>query len=126
MDARHETRYEVEGQAEVFVGSSGFESSLLRGQILDISTSGCYIRTLAQIAIRREVPVHIEFSVYGQLFRVRAASRFSRTKVGAGFTFIDMDAATRDRLNGFVAAIRSDVVAESADGSRQKTRLKAG
>lgn len=126
MESRHEKRYEVDGEAEVIVGSSGKGSSLLRGRVLDLSTAGCYIRTLASVAVRRDTPVYIEFWVYGQFFRVRAASKFARTKVGLGLTFIDMDPATRERLDIVLEDIRSKVIEDSADGSRGFSRRKAG
>jgi hypothetical protein len=126
MDARHEKRYEVDGEAEVIVGSSGKGSSLLRGRILDLSSAGCYVQTLASVTVKRDTPVYIEFWVHAQFFRVRAASRFARTKVGLGFTFIDMDATTRERLCHVLERVRSQVVEFSADGSRGLTRKKAG
>ena len=126
MEARHEKRYEVEGDAEVIVGTNGKGSSLLRGRILDISTAGCYIQTMASVAIKRDTPVYIEFWVYKQFFRVRAASKFAQTKVGIGFTFIDMDASTRLRLFQVLEKIVSKVTEYSEDGSRGLSRKKAG
>jgi hypothetical protein len=102
MEARHEPRFNVEGEAEVIVGTTGKGSSLVRGRILDLSTAGCYIQTLARVAVQRGSQVHIEFWLHGQFFRVRASSRFSRTKVGIGFHFIDMDHETRQRLDNLV------------------------
>jgi hypothetical protein len=126
MDARHEKRYEVDGEAEVMVGSSGKVSSLLRGRILDLSSSGCYIQTLASVTVRRDAPVHVEFWVNGEFFRVRAASKFARTKVGLGVNFIDMDSMTRERLDQALLHIRSKVAEDSSDGSRGLSRKKAG
>jgi len=118
MEARHEPRYNVEGEAEVIVGTAGKGSSLVRGRILDLSTSGCYVQTLARVAVQRGTQVHVEFWVHGQFFRVRASSRFSRTKVGIGFHFIDMDQATRERLSKIV-----ETKAESAAVQGEKARI---
>jgi len=126
MDARHEKRYDVDGEAEVMVGSSGKVSSLLRGRILDLSSAGCYIQTFASVTVRRDAPVHIEFWLNAEFFRIRAASKFARTKVGLGVNFIDMDSITRQRLERVLGVIRSRVVEDSADGSRGLSRKRAG
>jgi c-di-GMP-binding flagellar brake protein YcgR len=119
MDYRHEQRYDVVGEAEVLVGTSGKGSSLVRGRILDLSTAGCYIQTLARVAVQRGAQVHVEFWVYGQFFRVRASSRFSLTKVGIGFNFIDMDQSTRERLNHVVMQIKAQAEADADSGVLQ-------
>ena len=125
MEARRQKRYEVDGEAEVIVGTSGTGSSLLRGRILDLSSAGCYIQTLAPITLQRDTPVYIEFWLYRQHFRIRAASKFAHTKVGIGFTFTYMDDVTKQRLEMVLEKIKSSVVEYSADGTRGFSRKKA-
>ncbi len=125
MESRHEQRYDVEGEAEVLVGTSGKGSSLVRGRILDLSTAGCYIQTLSRVAMQRGAQVHIEFWVYGEFFRVRASSRFSQTKVGIGFNFIDMDQQTRERLHRIVADLKARAAEDVEDGILQGSRARS-
>lgn len=111
LQFRIDERYEVDGDAEVVVKSGSLGTTLLRGSILDISATGCYIQTLARVPIQPGTEVYINFSVYGMTFRLEAMSRFAKTKVGIGFRFIEMDQATRQRLHSVLADIRSKLIA---------------
>lgn len=114
---RKNERFEVDGHAEVRVHSNTMGNSVLRGRILDISTSGCYIQTMARVPIPPETEVNIDFSVYGYVFRVKAASRFAKSKVGIGFRFLPMDELTKQRLYMVLGDIRSKVIEEAPNGS---------
>lgn len=117
LQFRVDERYEVDGDAEVVVKSGTLGTTLLRGSILDISATGCYIRTVARVPIKPGTEVEIIFSIYGTTFRVEAMSRFSKTKVGIGFRFLEMDATTRGRLHDVLADIRTKVIKESPEGA---------
>ena len=110
LQFRVDERYEVEGDAEVVVKSGSLGTTLLRGSILDISATGCFIQTMARVPIKPGTEVQIIFSVYGTTFRVEAMSRFARTRVGIGFRFLEMDPATRQRLHAVLADIRSRLI----------------
>jgi len=107
---RLDERYEVEGDAEVVVWRDGRGTSVLRGSILDISATGCYIQTRAPIRIKPHTEVDITFSVYQTTFRVEAISRYAKAKVGIGFRFLEMDEDTRDRLHAVLSDIRSRLI----------------
>lgn len=113
---RVDERYEVDGDAEVVVKGGSLGTTLLRGSILDISSTGCYIQTIARVPIKPGTEVHIIFSVYGTTFRVEAVSRFAKTKIGIGFRFLEMAPVTRHRLHGVLADIRSKVIQEDPTG----------
>ena len=115
LQFRIDERYEVEGDAEVVVKSNATATAVLRGSILDISATGCYIQTMARVPMKPGTEVGIIFSIYGTTFRVEAMSRFAKTKVGIGFRFLEMDPATRHRLHGVLADIRSKVIGSNAD-----------
>lgn len=116
LQFRVDERYEVDGDAEVVV-KTGSMGAMLRGSILDISATGCYIQTMARAPIKPGTEVSIIFSVYGMTFRVEAISRFAKTKVGIGFRFLEMDPATRNRLYGVLADIRSKVIKDDPKGT---------
>jgi hypothetical protein len=109
---RQDTRYEVEGDAEVFVKTGSMGTTLLRGHILDLSSSGCFIQTMARVMIKPGTVVQLIFSVYGSTFRIDATSRFARMRVGVGFRFLEMDAATHKRLHAVLGDIRSRLIHE--------------
>lgn len=117
LQFRVDERYEVEGDAEVVVRSDSLGTALLRGSILDISATGCYIQTLARVFIQPGTEVHINFSVYGMTFRLEAVSRFAKTKVGIGFRFMEMDQTTRQRLHAVLADIRSKLIESRPDAT---------
>lgn len=116
LQFRIDERYEVDGDAEVIVKSDVLGSTLLRGSILDISATGCYIKTIARAPIKPGTEVNIIFSIYGTTFRVEAMSRFAKTKVGIGFRFLEMDSTTRRRLHGVLADIRSKLIKNDPKG----------
>jgi hypothetical protein len=116
LQFRIDERYEVDGDAEVIVKSDVLGSTLLRGSILDISATGCYIKTIARAPIKPGTEVNIIFSIYGTTFRVEAMSRFAKTQVGIGFRFLEMDSATRVRLHGVLADIRSKLIKNDPKG----------
>lgn len=117
LQFRLDERYEVDGDAEVVVKSGSLGATLLRGSLLDISATGCYIQTMARVPIQPGTEVHINFSVYGTTFRVDAISRFAKTKVGIGFRFLEMDAATRLRLHTVLSDIRSKLIEVAPEGA---------
>jgi hypothetical protein len=117
LQFRVDERYEVEGDAEVVVKDGSLGTTLLRGSILDLSATGCYIQTMARVPIKPGTEVNIIFSVYGTTFRVEAMSRFAKTKVGIGFRFLEMDSATRHRLHGVLADIRSKLIQNDPKGT---------
>ncbi len=113
---RQDTRYEVEGDAEVFVKTGSMGTTLLRGNILDLSATGCFIQTMARVMIKPGTVVQLIFSIYGTTFRIDAASRFARMRVGVGFRFLEMDEPTHKRLHAVLEDIRSKLIEENPSG----------
>ena len=110
---RVDERYEVQGEAEVQLWREGHGSSLLRGTILDISATGCYLQSRAPIRVRAHTIVDMVFSIYETNFRVQAISRYTKTKVGIGFRFLEMDEDTRDQLRSVLSDIRSKLLEDA-------------
>jgi len=110
---RQDTRYEVEGDAEVFVKTGSMGTTLLRGHILDLSSTGCFIQTMARVMIKPGTVVQLIFSVYGTTFRIDATSRYARMRVGVGFRFLEMDEPTHKRLHAVLGDIRSRLIHEN-------------
>jgi hypothetical protein len=112
---RRDDRYPVEGHAEVIVFGEPRGTSLLRGRILDISVSGCFIQTIARVRLQPETKVEIFFAVKGKVIRAIGASRFSKSKVGIGFRFLAMSVEMQDKLDELINDARAAWMALSAE-----------
>ena len=77
-------RHACDGFAEVVVPTSGF---LFRGEIADLSETGCYVKTRARLSLRRSSEAELRFTVNGDNFSVLARSVVVRTGIGVGFEF---------------------------------------
>ena len=80
---RRHPRYTCEGHAEVYLPHGGL---LLRGKILDLSLSGCFIETSA-INLERGTHVEIYFTTRQLQFRVAGNIAVLHRKRGAGIAF---------------------------------------
>jgi PilZ domain len=120
---RRDERYPVEGHAEVIVVGEPRGTSLLRGRILDISVSGCFIQTIARLRLRPETKVEIFFSVKGKVIRAIGASRFSKSKVGIGFRFLAMSEEMQEKLDELIDDARSAWMALSAESRAREHGL---
>jgi len=94
-ERRGAERFDCDGTAEVVVPTAGF---LFRGEIRDISLSGCYIETRARLDLKRRADVEVRFTLAGCSFSVFArVMRVQRGK-GAGFQFLFDDPKLERRL----------------------------
>jgi hypothetical protein len=80
---RCHVRYACEGCAEVFLPHGGL---LLRGKILDLSLSGCFIETPA-LTLERGTHVEVFFIARQMQFRVSGHIAAISRKRGAGVAF---------------------------------------
>ena len=80
---RRHVRYACEGRAEVFLPHGGL---LLRGKILDLSLSGCFIETPA-LTLERGTRVEVFFVARRMQFRVSGHIAAVSRKRGAGVAF---------------------------------------
>jgi hypothetical protein len=99
---RHE-RYAVQGDAEISVIGGG---AMFRGRIVNISSSGCYVQTVAWVSLPPQTEVELVFAVKGYRVRVRAEARFSESKIGLGLRFLSMETQMQRRLEGVLAGLR--------------------
>lgn len=83
VNRRRHPRYACEGHAEVFLPHGGL---LLRGKILDLSMSGCFIETAA-INLERGTRVEVYFTARQLRFRVGGHIAVLHRKRGAGLAF---------------------------------------
>lgn len=84
---RRHPRYPCEGHAEVYLPHGGL---LLRGKILNLSISGCFIEVPA-ITLERGTSVEVYFSTRRLQFRVAGYIAVLHRKRGAGIAFQEMN-----------------------------------
>jgi hypothetical protein len=82
-ERRRHARFACDGRAEVVV----FRPDLLfRGEIKDISLTGCYIATRARLNLKRFAEIELRFSANGQHL-----SSLARPGKGVGIEFLPGD-----------------------------------
>ena len=87
-ERRRHTRFACDGPAEVVV----FRPDLLfRGEVKDISLTGCYIATRARLNLKRLTEIELRFSVNGQHFSLLARVMEVRPGKGVGVEFLPGD-----------------------------------
>lgn len=99
---RHE-RFACDGLAEVVV----FDSEVLfRGEIRDISLTGCYIATRAQLNLKRFAEVELRFSANGQRLSSLARVMDVRPGKGVGIEFVSGDPRMDQRFHQLLERLR--------------------
>ena len=83
-ERRRSPRYQCHGTAEAMVL---FPETLLRGEIRDISLSGCFLETRAHLRLDRYSKVDLRFQVNDNHYRTVARVMGVRTGVGLGMEF---------------------------------------
>ena len=84
-ERRLSRRLDCEGFAEAFAIDVGY---LFRGEIRDISQTGCYIMTKALLKLERLTEVDLEFMLNKRNFHTRARVMDIRPRKGVGLEFV--------------------------------------
>lgn len=85
IERRLSRRFSCDGFAEVFVFITGFT---FRGEIRDISQTGCYIATRAKLKLECQSEVDILFRLKNHEYRILALVKVVRPGKGAGLEFL--------------------------------------
>lgn len=84
-ERRRSRRFACEGFAEVFAIDTGY---LFRGEIRDISQSGCYIMTNGRLKLERLTEVDVLFMLNKRNYRTYARVMVVRPGKGVGLEFL--------------------------------------
>jgi hypothetical protein len=87
-DRRLSDRVGCNGFADAFVIETGY---LFRGEIRDISETGCYIMTNARLQLERLTEVDLVFVLNNRKYQTRARVIKIRPKKGVGLEFLFSD-----------------------------------
>ena len=103
-ERRISERFACDGFAEVIVSYSGF---LFRGEIVDLSEFGCYIKTRARLTIRRSAEAELRFTINSDRFSVLARTAAVRPGQGVGFEFTSIEPATHQCLVELIEELKA-------------------
>jgi hypothetical protein len=98
-ERRRSYRHDCVGFAECWVSDP---ESLFRGEIRDISLTGCYIRTSARLNLRHSTAVDLRFTLKNSHFRVAARAMDVRPGKGVGLEFIFPGSQPPDWLKNLI------------------------
>ncbi len=101
-DRRRQPRHEVDTPAAVFLVKIG---STLRGRILDLSLSGCRIRTDERFPVGIYTRVETEFCLGGLPFRLGGVIQAIHDRNTVGIRFIDLSDRKRQQVVELIGEI---------------------
>jgi PilZ domain len=119
---RHSPRLNVEDEAEIVLVRSG---SALRGRILDLSVTGCCIRTEQQFPVGIYTRVETSFRLEGLPFRLDGVIQSVHDRNTVGIRFLDVSERKRqlilELISELVAMGPGRVAVASKEGARAAT-----
>jgi c-di-GMP-binding flagellar brake protein YcgR len=101
-DRRRQIRHEVNTLATIFLINAG---SALRGQILDLSLSGCRIRTDERFPVGIYTRVEIEFYFQGLPFRLGGVIQAIHDRNMVGVRFLDLSERKQQQVLDLIEEI---------------------
>jgi hypothetical protein len=104
-------RFECAGSAEVYAEDPGF---LFRGEIQDISQTGCYIRSHARMRLERFIEVDLSFILNNHSYRAIAKVMNFRPGEGVGLEFQFSNPRTEQAFKSLVQTLASGASAKQA------------
>jgi hypothetical protein len=85
MDRRHSQRFDCAGTAEAYAADPCY---LFRGEIRDISETGCYVMTKARLRLARNTEVDVLFMLSNRNHHASARVMNYRPGQGVGLEFL--------------------------------------
>jgi c-di-GMP-binding flagellar brake protein YcgR len=102
-DRREASREEVDTSAVIYLVKI---ASRLRGRILDLSLSGCRIRTDERFPVGIYTRVETEFRLDGLPFRLGGVIQAIHDRHMVGIRFLDMSSRKREQVEQLIEEIR--------------------
>lgn len=122
-DRRRHERFACDGFAEVV----GFSPEVLfRGEVKDISLTGCYVATRAHLRLKRFAEIELRFSANGHHLSSLARVMDVRPGKGVGVEFLPGDPRMDERFRELIERLkarseeRSNPVLEPAETQKKR------
>ncbi|WP_263382970.1 PilZ domain-containing protein [Granulicella arctica] len=103
-DRRENQRFPVEGWAEVMTMDG---TMMLRGQITDISATGCFIESHGSFDLPMNSAVEMTFRIQGKEFRPEGVTRVVKSGEGAGFSFLKMNSKLELQIEALIKVLNA-------------------
>ena len=100
---RKDSRYGVDDSASILLVRVG---STLRGRVLDLSLSGCRIRTEDRFPLGIYTRIETEFRVQGVPFRLGGVIQAIHDCRTVGIRFLDLSERKRQQINELIQELR--------------------
>jgi c-di-GMP-binding flagellar brake protein YcgR len=114
-DRRRQIRHDVDASATIFLVRVG---STLRGRIVDLSLSGCRIRTEERFPVGIYTRIEAEFCCQGLNFRLGGVIQAIHDRNIIGIRFLDLSERKRQQIAELIADIdkarATEISAEAA------------
>jgi len=110
-ERRQQSRHEVDTTATIFLVNVG---STLRGRILDLSLTGCRVRTDEHFPVGIYTRVETEFRYQGLPFRLGGVIQAIHDRSTVGIRFLDLSSRKREQVLELIGEIDAMRAAESA------------
>ena len=104
-ERRSARRQDIDSSAFLIMVSSG---SRLAGRILDLSLSGCRIRTADRFPLGIYARIEAEFHAEGLPFRLGGVVQAIHDRCHVGIRFLDMSPRKREQLEQLIAELASE------------------
>jgi hypothetical protein len=101
-DRRGTPRQQIDTSATLLLVNVG---SVLKGRILDLSLSGCRIRTDVRFPVGIFTRVEIEFHLEGLPFRLGGVIQVIHDRNTVGIRFLDLSSRKREQIEDLIAEI---------------------
>ena len=102
VERRLSRRFACDGFAEVFAFDTGF---LFRGEIRDISQTGCYIATKCTLKLERDSEVDVLFRLKKRECRILACVKDIRPGKGVGLEFLHQEPRVEGSFQTLLTAL---------------------
>ncbi len=110
-DRRAGARHEVDNSASILLVNVG---STLRGRILDLSLSGCRIRTHERFPVGIYTRVEAEFRLEGLPFRLGGVIQAIHDRHTVGIRFLDLSERKRQQVQDLIGEIETTHAAQAS------------
>lgn len=115
VERRRSRRIPCKGSAE---GLSLQPNFMFRGEILDISLTGCFVSTKARLPLSAGTEVELRFRVEGRNFRLYAHVSHFRAGQGAGLEFFFEDEKSKDSHRALIATLEAAEQPKTASATK--------
>jgi hypothetical protein len=112
-DRRRHQRFACEGSAEVVVFSPEL---LFRGEVTDISLTGCFVATRARLRMKRFAEIELHFSANGQHHSSLARVMVVRPGKGVGVEFLPGDPRMSKRFHDLMERLKANELGQTQQG----------